>query len=187
MFNESLNNSLLELEESLSKINSARNQVNTVAESSAELIATFKEVMQQLKAIDSILHVDKGKFREKLDDSFNSLNIGLNKVTNDASSKSKELSNELDNIAISLSGKLTSLNIDIAKFREELQETENRISKLDLKKDFIEEFIKYHSESNSLFEHKITQLETKINSKLVRGLVIMIVGFILLGIVMIFK
>jgi len=187
MLKETLNQSLIDLEQSLIDINSARTQVSNVADKSEALISIFTDVLQNLKEIDERLALDSGGFKERLDESFGNLNNELQKVTSDVSSKSNELNSELDDVFGLFSKKIDTLKIDIESLSKELQATENRISKLDLKNDLLDIIDQSKKEIDTVFQQKMVELESKISAASDRNLVILIAGIVLLVLVILFK
>ncbi|WP_020534913.1 hypothetical protein [Lewinella cohaerens] len=187
MLKETLNQSLIDLEQSLIDINSARTQVSNVADKSEALIRIFTTVLQNLKEIDERLALDSGDFKERLDESFSSLNDELLKVTSEVSSKSKELNSELDDVFGLFSKKIDTLKIDIESLSKELHVTEARISKLDLKKDFLDVIEQSKKEIDTAFQQKMEELESKISAASNRNLVALIIGLVLLVLVVLVK
>lgn len=187
MLNESLNQSLVELEQSLSEVNSARDQVTNVADKSEKLISAFTGILQKLKVIDEVLTVDGEKFRGRLDNSFKKLNHGLFEVTSNVSEKSTELNRGLENIFNLFTKEVESLQNDIKKFNTELQATENRISELDLKKDLLEKIVTCQNETNDLFQQKMIEFETRLNATNKQNFTALIIGFVILIMVVLIK
>jgi hypothetical protein len=87
MENSKLNQTLVELEENLKKIESARFQVNNVAEKSQLLISTFNALIKQLEVLPNHFDIDK----EGMLGSINKNVIKFDKDVNEKTSKYSEL------------------------------------------------------------------------------------------------
>ena len=70
MNNPAIQHTLVELQDSLSKIESARVQVNTISEKSEQLISSFADVLRGIESISDGVGIDKDAIKEKIENSF---------------------------------------------------------------------------------------------------------------------
>lgn len=95
MNNPAVQQALIELEESLSKIESARTQVNNVAEKSELLIRSFTKALDAINSINKNISFDKELVNSQINDSLKVFQSGLSKIVKESESKVKDLENTL--------------------------------------------------------------------------------------------
>jgi len=91
MNNPAVQQALIELEESLSKIESARTQVNNVAEKSEQLIRSFTKTLDAINSINKNISFDKELVNSQISDSLKVFQSGLSKIVKESESKVKDL------------------------------------------------------------------------------------------------
>jgi DNA repair ATPase RecN len=94
MNNPAIQQTLLELEESLSKIESARTQVNNVTEKSEEIIRSFNNILKSIESISDGVGIDKDAIKENLDKSFTRFENELKGIANKAELSVKEVNED---------------------------------------------------------------------------------------------
>lgn len=91
MNNPAINQALIELEENLSNIESARNQVNKVAEKSEQLIVAFSKVYDAMTSIDNNFVIDERAIKNQLEESFKFFKSGLSDIVKESDKSVKNL------------------------------------------------------------------------------------------------
>ena len=84
MNNPAVQQALIELQESLSNIESARKQVNNVAEKSEQLIKSFNNVYDAITSVDKNLVIDEKAIKNQLNESFKFFNAGLSEIVKES-------------------------------------------------------------------------------------------------------
>ena len=95
MNNPAIEQALIELEDSLSKIESARTQVNKVAEKSELLIKAFNKVYDAITAVDKNITIDEKAIKTHLDESFKFFRAGLSDIILESEKSVKGLQTSL--------------------------------------------------------------------------------------------
>jgi hypothetical protein len=197
MNNTAIKQTLIELEESLSNIESARNQVNNVTEKSEKIIRSFNDVLKSLESINNILGIDKGEFKNNIDKSFKHLDTDLKKIAEYASSSSNEISKSTETMKSEFIAKLNETTINLKKFEKTLNDTETRISQIDFNST-LESIIKLlddikssltnnHSEIKNHIESTLTEIEKRLNKKYTQNLILMGIGFVAIILIILLK
>lgn len=124
MNNPAINQTLIELEESLSKIESARTQVNDVTQKSEQIINSFNKVLKSIDSIHDGLGIDKESIKANLDVSFKNFEDELSLLL-----KKSELSiEEVNNVFISQKVKFKEvLEINIKNLEHEFTKVGSNI------------------------------------------------------------
>lgn len=91
MNNPAINQALIELEENLSNIESARMQVNKVAEKCEQLITAFSNVLETINSADTHITIDEKAIKQYLEVSFSSFKTDLSKIIKDSANSVKGL------------------------------------------------------------------------------------------------
>lgn len=91
MNNPAVNQALIELEENLSNIESARNQINKVAEKSEQLIKAFNKVLETINSADTHITIDENAIKQYLEGSFTTFKTDLSKIVKESASSVKGL------------------------------------------------------------------------------------------------
>lgn len=95
MNNPAIEQTLIELEESLSKLESARSQVNRVSEKSEELISSFSKVLKGIQSISNGIGIDKAAIKENLDKSFETFGAELKEISKESNARIKLIDDTL--------------------------------------------------------------------------------------------
>ncbi len=142
MNNPAIEQALIELEESLSKIESARTQVNTVAEKSERLIKAFNEVYVAITAVDKNIAIDEKAIKNHLDESFKFFRSGLSDIIVESEHSvkglqaslathevaiTKLLNNTIDNTDLRLNDFVSKLTSNFAKKDKQFTDATNKI------------------------------------------------------------
>lgn len=91
MNNNSIHQSLVELEENLKNLESARTQVERVSEKSEQVISALAEVLGQIEALHQEFELEKSGFSAKINESLDGFDQRLVAKSNSITSKVKEL------------------------------------------------------------------------------------------------
>lgn len=98
MNNPAIQQTLVELEESLTTIDSAREQVSSVSEKGQQLVTAFSDILRTLEKVTGAIGIDEEMIKEKLDASFDGLKKELDSNSKSVVADSKELVNQLESI-----------------------------------------------------------------------------------------
>lgn len=197
MNNPAIKQTLIELEESLSKIESARNQVNNVSEKSEKLIRSFNDVLKSIESLSDGLGIEKGEFKSNLDKSFKNLDSELKKVVENTWSSSNDVNRRIESIKDEFLVKLNETSTYIKEFEKNLSEAETRINKIDfnsklesiakLLEDIKSSLASIHTDTKNYFKSELIELENRLNKKHLQNLIIMGIGFIAIIIIILVK
>jgi methyl-accepting chemotaxis protein len=167
MNNPVIQQTLVELEDNLLKLESARTQVNNVVEKSEQVITSFKSILKSVESINEGIGIDKKSIEDILNNSFKTFDIELNKLlvkTND-SYKSVSDQNEVNQQKFlkSVEDNIDNLNESFKTINLELQnnshETNLELNKL--QKEFEDKLLKLNQHISNL-EETILTTEQKI-------------------------
>lgn len=188
MNNPAIQQTLVELEESLAQINSARSQVNSVTVQSEQLIEAFNSILSSLKSLSDDFGVDKGKFKNNLDKSFQVLNEDLKVSTSRVSKDIQSFLQTLNDATEKMQKDVSDFHHHTIAIEKKLEEAEVRINEINFKSDFkrISDSIKEMTESleknqnhnEEMLKHQITELENKLNKKNLIMLLILSLGIL---------
>lgn len=188
MNNPAIQQTLVELEESLAQINSARSQVNSVTVQSEQLIKAFNSILSSLKSLNDDFGVDKGKFKNNLDKSFQVLNEDLKVSTSRVSKDIQSFLQTLNDATEKMQKDVSDFHHHTIAIEKKLEEAEVRINEINFKSDFkrISDSIKEMTESleknqnhnEEMLKHQITELENKLNKKNLIMLLILSLGIL---------
>ena len=95
MNNPAIQQTLVELQDSLSKIESARTQVNNISEKSEQLIRSFTIVLKSIESISDGVGIDKIAIKENLDKSFKNFAADLKEISSNSDVRIKDVDNKL--------------------------------------------------------------------------------------------
>jgi hypothetical protein len=110
MNNPAIEQALFELEESLKQIRSANENVNSVSQTSEQLILEMTKVIVSLNAISANVNIDKEVINDQLSESNKTLQKGISKLLNDANAQSVDIQNHLQNKQIEFSKELVHIS-----------------------------------------------------------------------------
>jgi hypothetical protein len=167
MNNPVIQQTLVELEDNLLKLESARTQVNNVVEKSEQVITSFKSILKSVESINEGIGIDKKSIEDKLNNSFKTFDIELNKllVKTNESYKSVSDQNEVNQqkFSKSVEDNINNLNESFKTINLELQnnshETNLELNKL--QKEFEDKLLKLNQHISNL-EETILTTEQKI-------------------------
>jgi hypothetical protein len=167
MNNPVIQQTLVELEDNLLKLESARTQVNNVVEKSEQVITSFKSILKSVESINEGIGIDKKSIEDKLNNSFKTFDIELNKllVKTNNSYKSVSDQNEVNQqkFSKSVEDNIDNLNESFKTVNLELQnnshETNLELNKL--QKEFEDKLLKLNHHISNL-EETILTTEQKI-------------------------
>ena len=167
MNNPVIQQTLVELEDNLSKLESARTQVNNVVEKSEQVITSFKSILKSVESINEGIGIDKKSIEDKLNNSFKTFDIELNKllIKTNESYKSVSDQNEVNKqkFSNSIEENVDNLNDSFKTIKLELQnnsdDTNKELNKLKI--DFEDKLLKLNQHISSL-EETIVTTEQKI-------------------------
>lgn len=114
MSNPVIQQTLIDLEESLSKIESARIQVNNVSEKSEQVISSFNRILKSIESISDGVGIDKESIKQNLNESFNNFQNELDVISQKSEESIKKVNEDF--------------NFQKTKFKENL---ENNIKSID--------------------------------------------------------
>lgn len=167
MNNPVIQQTLVELEDNLSKLESARTQVNNVVEKSEQVITSFKSILKSVESINEGIGIDKKSIEDKLNNSFKTFDIELNKLlikTNESYKSVSDL-NEVnkEKFSKSVEDNVDNLNESFKTINLELKnnshETNLELNKL--QKEFEDKLLKLNQHVSNL-EETILTTEQKI-------------------------
>lgn len=143
MSNPVIQQTLVDLEESLSKIESARTQVNNVSEKSEQIISSFNRILKSIESISDGVGIDKESIKQNLNESFNNFQNELDIISQKSEDSIKKVNEDF--------------NFQKTKFKQNL---ENNIKSID------EEFNKLSSNielnTNNL-KNELAKLSSEFN------------------------
>ena len=106
MNNPAIQQTLVELQDSLAKIESARTQVNNISEKSEQLISSFTSVLESIESISDGVGIDKTAIKENLDKGFKKFTADLKEISNQSDARIKDVDNKLKENQISFQEEL---------------------------------------------------------------------------------
>lgn len=95
MNNPAIQQTLVELQDSLAKIESARTQVNNISEKSEQLINSFTSVLRSIESISDGVGIDKAAIKKNLDNSFQNFTVDLKEISNKSETRIKVVDDKL--------------------------------------------------------------------------------------------
>lgn len=205
MNNPAIQQTLIELQDSLLKIESARTQVNNISEKSELLISSFTSVLKSIESISDGVGIDKKAIKENLDESFKNFAVGLKEISDQSDVRIKSIDENLKTNQISfqdgMDGHIKSFESSIKKIVSNFEA--NSIEQISLLKtsnqDLISEIKNVNSELVSFqdnlkkIEKEITELDfvkefhllsNKMDSKHKQNLILNSVLFLLIIIIL---
>ena len=84
------------LEESLSKIESARTQVNNVSEKSEQIISSFNRILKSIESISDGVGIDKESIKQNLNESFNHFQKELDIISQKSDDSIKKVNEDFN-------------------------------------------------------------------------------------------
>lgn len=127
MKNSALQQSLVELEESLKSLESARTQVEKVSNKGEQITIAFTKILTQIESLQSEFSREKGYFKEIVGDSIGEFNSSL-KTSN------KEILNSNENYSQNLKKSITETVSRLHAFQRTIDEKSEEISKINFDK-----------------------------------------------------
>lgn len=173
MNNPSYNQTLAELEKSLTDLQSARNQVISVVSKSEEIIRAFSNVLNAVQSFEEGTNLDKGSFAKRLNESFEQLQKELahfNKEIETQISGLKSSNEKLsDSIHHEVEGAKENLGNELKGFSESIETKKNEFSQhlSSLETSLSDRMQEVHNSFNALkdeiekTENRISQVDFK--------------------------
>lgn len=96
MSNPVIQQTLVDLEESLSKIESARTQVNNVSEKSEQIISSFNRILKSIESISDGVGIDKELIKQNLNESFNHFQNELDIISQKSEDSIKKVNEDFN-------------------------------------------------------------------------------------------
>lgn len=96
MSNPVIQQTLVDLEESLSKIESARTQVNNVSEKSEQIISSFNRILKSIESISDGVGIDKESIKQNLNESFNHFQNELDIISQKSEDSIKKVNEDFN-------------------------------------------------------------------------------------------
>ena len=142
MNNPAINQALIELEENLSNIESARKQINKIAEKSELLIKAFNKVLDTINSADTYIKIDEKAINNHLEESFKFFRARLSDIVLDSERSVKGLqtslathetkiieilNNTIDNTDSNLSDFVSKLNSNFSKKDNQFTDATNKV------------------------------------------------------------
>ena len=94
MSNPVIQQTLVDLKESLSKIESARTQVNNVSEKSEQIISSFNRILKSIESISDGVGIDKESIKQNLNESFNNFQNELDSISQKSEDSIKKVNED---------------------------------------------------------------------------------------------
>lgn len=168
MNNPAIQQTLVELQDSLSKIESARTQVNNISEKTELLISSFTSVLKSIELISDGVGIDKKAIKENLDESFKNFAVDLKEISVQSNVRIKSIDENLKTNQISfqdaMNGHINSFESSIKKIVNNFES--NSIEQISLLKtsnqDLISEIEKVKYELVS-FQDNLKKIEKEIS------------------------
>ncbi|MAM29321.1 MAG: hypothetical protein CMC13_09885 [Flavobacteriaceae bacterium] len=131
MNNNTVNQSLIEIEENLKNLETARNQVDGVSKKSETLILEVTKLINKIQVLENEFSLEKSGLSNNITNEISKFKKSLKKESDVFIEKSKEVSEKHSNSTLN--------NIErLAVFQEKLGIVEKNISELDFEKGFVE-------------------------------------------------
>jgi DNA repair exonuclease SbcCD ATPase subunit len=127
MDNKALNQSLIELEENLKSLQSARTQVNSLSDKSEKLLRIFSSSITQLNKIQNDFLTEKGVFLSRVGTNVKDLNETI-------SNNKQQLIDSFEKLKNELTETVESTKEELLSFKENLIETEQALKNFDFEK-----------------------------------------------------
>jgi outer membrane murein-binding lipoprotein Lpp len=128
MNNSAVHQSLIDLQGNLTKLESARNQVNRVSENSEKLISTVAELVRNIEALQDEFISEKSSLADRVNNSLLVFNKTLDKNLNEVLSKSTDLTQKQQKSVDETKRKLDD-------FQNKIKSVEKTIQELDFQEE----------------------------------------------------
>jgi uncharacterized protein YkvS len=166
MNNSIIEKSLVELEQSLVQINSARTQVSTVAEKSERLILSINSALKTLTELNSGVNGELEMFVADLENKLSQIDKRITDFNSSSEITAKKTEENYVQLSKTLKKNISELDAAFNGFLLVFEKTQNKIAEFDLKN----EFTSLKNDSNSNFiEFKnglVTGIEEKLNASI---------------------
>jgi hypothetical protein len=159
MSNPVIQQTLIDLQESLLKIESARTQVNNVTEKSEQIISSFNKILISIESISDGVGIDKESIKRNLNESFNNFQNELDIISQKSDKSIKKVNEDFNlqktQFKENLENNITSINEEFNKLSTNIELITNDVKK---------ELVKLSSEFNDGLSDINSKLEKfKIN------------------------
>ena len=143
MSNPVIQQTLIDLQESLLKIESARTQVNNVTEKSEQIISSFNKILISIESISDGVGIDKESIKRNLNESFNNFQNELDIISQKSDKSIKKVNEDFNlqktQFKENLENNITSINEEFKKLSSNIELITNDVKK---------ELVKLSSEFN---------------------------------------
>ncbi len=177
MKNTSINQSLIELEENLNNLESARSQVEKVSEKSEKMVKAFNSILNQIELLQNLFSEEKNNFSKSVVKNLESFNSKLTNKSDDFIIKSEELnkyfSNSVDDSIKKLNAFQKSVDDEKRIYEKSIGESLDKFEGILNNK--ANEFIERSSKMNQYFaniihdaKNKLDELKSEIDEVIIR-------------------
>jgi hypothetical protein len=160
MDNKLLHQTLVELEDNLSQLESARNQVNQVSKKSEDLVIAFSKILRQIDKIEKENLFEDLDIKKKVEASLEKFKKDMQFISDGFLEKNKQLSLGWKTEIEGMSSSLQKAEKSLQKFENELKTSEKKIASFDIKADFDKLFLDYRNEINKIASNQLDGLST---------------------------
>lgn len=136
MNNPALRQSLAEIEKSLSKIDSARNQVISVSEQSKLLIQEIKKAAEGISNFNSTIENEFDVLVNGVDDKISKLDSSLDGFADLSSKNINQVESKFNDLAKAIESNIVEANNSFSGFSKEVSDAQKRIEDFDLAGQF---------------------------------------------------
>ena len=189
MSNTLIQQSLIDIEQNLRKLESARNQVGSVAEKTERLISSISSVIENVESIREAFEGEESYLKKSVENSLDNFKKDLQKSSDLALSKASELSEKQEKI-------ISETVLKLEEFQSKLRDVQKTLLDFDIEKSLdgirlelsklIEEVNSNQKKNSDLLNEMKSEIRT--NHELAiksdkQNLIVLAVGFVLVVIV----
>ena len=189
MSNTLIQQSLIDIEQNLRKLESARNQVGSVAEKTERLISSISSVIANVESIRDAFEGEESYLKKSIQNSLDNFKKDLQKSSDLALSKASELSEKQEKI-------ISETVLKLEEFQSKLRDVQKTLLDFNIEKSLdgirlelfrlIEEVNLNHKKNSDLLNEMKSEIRT--NHELAiksdkQNLIVLAVGFVLVVIV----
>ena len=189
MSNTLIQQSLIDIEQNLRKLESARNQVGSVAEKTERLISSISSVIANVESIRDAFEGEESYLKKSIQNSLDNFKKDLQKSSDLALSKASELSGKQEKI-------ISETVLKLEEFQSKLRDVQKTLLDFNIEKSLdgirlelfrlIEEVNLNHKKNSDLLNEMKSEIRT--NHELAiksnkQNLIVLAVGFVLVVIV----
>lgn len=138
MNNTNIHKSLIELEESLKELNSAKSQVTDIKESSVKLIEGIKKATEAVTTLDDGLNKELDQFVIKLEEQTKTLNDEIESFQSSTTLSADNTEKRFYKLSNKIDESIKGFNGLINKFNNKLDEATGKIEQFDLESSLVD-------------------------------------------------